>query len=79
MVEVSVRDTGGGIAPEAAETLFDQFSSTKAEGLGLGLAICRLIVDSHGGMIEGRPNPEGGAVFRITLPRVLETDPLAGE
>lgn len=78
MVEISVRDSGGGIAPAAAKTLFDQFSSTKAEGLGLGLAICRLIVESHGGEIKGEPAPDRGAIFAITLPKVLDPGTVAG-
>ena len=59
--------------PEAIDTLFDQFSSTKEKGLGLGLAICRLIVVSHGGTITGGLGGDGGAVFKITLPVAMDT------
>jgi C4-dicarboxylate-specific signal transduction histidine kinase len=71
-VTITVADTGGGIVPEALDTLFDQFSSTKAKGLGLGLAICRLIVVSHGGTITGGLGGDGGAVFKITLPVAMD-------
>jgi C4-dicarboxylate-specific signal transduction histidine kinase len=73
MVEITVADTGGGIVPEVLDTLFDQFSSTKAKGLGLGLAICRLIVVSHGGTITAGLGTDGGAVFKITLPVLMDT------
>jgi two-component system sensor kinase FixL len=67
MVEVSVRDTGTGLAPEAAEKLFSPFFSTKAHGLGVGLSICRTIIEAHGGRIWAEANPGGGTVFRFTL------------
>ena len=68
-VEVSVADTGPGLAPELAGRLFEPFVSTKPEGMGMGLAICRTIVEAHGGRLWAEPNPGGGAVFRFTLPR----------
>jgi PAS domain S-box-containing protein len=67
-VEVAVADTGPGLAPGGAERLFDPFVSTKLGGMGLGLSICRSIVESHGGRLWTEPNPGGGAVFRFTLP-----------
>jgi two-component system sensor kinase FixL len=70
MVEVYVRDTGHGVSPQAAEQLFKPFMTTKAEGMGVGLSISRTIVEAHGGRIWVEPNPEGGAVFRFTLPAV---------
>jgi PAS domain S-box-containing protein len=64
---VSVRDRGGGIAPEIREQLFDQFFTTKEKGLGMGLSIVRSIVEAHGGKIEAE-NDSGGARFSFTLP-----------
>jgi two-component system, LuxR family, sensor kinase FixL len=67
MVEVSVSDSGAGLAPEVAASLFQPFVTTKQKGMGLGLSICRTIVEAHGGKIwvEGRPG--GGTVFRFSL------------
>jgi len=66
-VEVQVCDTGAGLAPEVLERLFQPFMTTKAEGMGVGLSICRTIIEAHGGEISARNRPEGGAVFRFTL------------
>jgi two-component system sensor kinase FixL len=70
MVQVNVADTGGGMAPEVMEKLFQPFVTTKAHGMGVGLSICRTIVESHGGRIWPEPNPPHGTVFRFTLPEV---------
>jgi two-component system sensor kinase FixL len=67
LVEVSVADTGPGIAPEIGEQLFQPFVTTKPQGMGVGLSISRTIVEAHGGTIRNEPNPEGGAIFRFTL------------
>ncbi len=67
-VEVRVRDDGPGIAAEVLKRLFEPFVSTKETGLGLGLSICRRLVEAHGGVIHGGNAPEGGAVFTFTLP-----------
>jgi two-component system, LuxR family, sensor kinase FixL len=67
-VEIAVADTGPGLAPEVAGRLFEPFVSTKAKGMGVGLSICRSIVEAHGGRLWAEPNPEGGSVFRFTLP-----------
>jgi PAS domain S-box-containing protein len=64
---VSVRDRGGGIAPEIRKQLFDQFFTTKEKGLGMGLSIVRSIVEAHGGKVEAE-NDDGGARFSFTLP-----------
>ena len=68
-VAVSVGDTGAGLPAQINGSLFSPFVTTKAQGLGIGLTIARTIVDAHGGTIEARNNPEGGATFVVTLPR----------
>ena len=68
MVEVSVSDTGKGISSEAENQVFEAFFSTKAEGMGMGLAISRTILESHGGRLWLTPNADRGVTFRFTLP-----------
>jgi signal transduction histidine kinase len=68
-VELSVRDSGTGLPPEFDGTVFTPFVTTKPHGLGIGLTIVRTIVDAHGGAFEARNNPDGGAMFTVTLPR----------
>jgi two-component system sensor kinase FixL len=70
MVEISVADTGSGIAPEIADQLFQPFVTTKTHGMGVGLSISRTIIESHGGSITPRSNPGGGTIFAFTLPLV---------
>lgn len=67
LVEVSIADTGAGLAPEVAANLFQPFVTTKRQGMGLGLSICRTIVEAHGGKIWVENRPGGGTVFRFTL------------
>jgi len=67
-VGFEVADHGQGISPEDAERLFTPFFTTKAEGMGLGLNLCRTVVEQHGGMLQFEPNTPGGTVFRFTLP-----------
>ena len=67
-VELSVTDVGTGIAPEVAEQLFTPFFTTKAEGMGLGLSLCRTVVEQHGGHLEFEAQATKGTVFRFTLP-----------
>ncbi len=69
---VEVADRGPGIAPEVAERLFDAFTSTKAEGMGIGLNVCRSIVEMHRGRLTHRPREGGGCVFRVALPAAAE-------
>ncbi len=66
-VRVVVADTGPGVTPEVAEQLFTAFVSTKAEGMGLGLSICRTIVEANGGRIWMEPRAGGGTEFHFTL------------
>jgi two-component system sensor kinase FixL len=68
MAEVIVADTGPGIAPELADRLFEPFVTTKSTGMGLGLSICREIVEAHHGRLTAAPGAVGGTVFRMTLP-----------
>jgi signal transduction histidine kinase len=72
-VRLSVRDHGTGIRYEVHERLFDQFFTTKEQGLGMGLAIVRSIVESHGGKIQAENVADGGALFYFTLPVTKKT------
>lgn len=67
-IAISVIDQGHGIPDEVAERLFSPFFSTKSEGMGMGLNICRTVVEFHGGTLTHSHNPQGGTVFRFTLP-----------
>jgi signal transduction histidine kinase len=67
-VELSVIDTGIGIPVKALPHIFDPFFTTKTSGMGMGLAICRTIVQAHGGDIRVENNPGGGTIVRFTLP-----------
>jgi two-component system sensor kinase FixL len=72
MVCLRVIDTGTGIAPEVAANLFNPFFTTKPHGMGVGLSICRTIIESHGGKIWTEPNPGGGTMFCFTVPAVTD-------
>ncbi len=74
-VRVTVADTGEGVALGMADQLFRAFVSTKAEGMGLGLSICRTIVEAHGGRIWMEPGEEGGTQFHFTLVRAEPETP----
>jgi signal transduction histidine kinase len=69
---VSIQDAGIGFGGSNTDRLFEPFHTTKAEGLGMGLPICRSIIEAHGGKIWARENPDGGAVFQFTVPVVPE-------
>src|SRR5262249_33683792 len=74
-VLVSVQDSGPGLAPEAVEQLFDAFYTTKPGGMGMGLAICRSIIEAHGGRVWATPNDPRGTFFQFILPAL---DPAPG-
>jgi signal transduction histidine kinase len=65
---VEIADTGPGFGPAESERMFEAFFTTKAEGIGLGLWICRTIVEAHGGRLSASSNPPHGSVFRFTVP-----------
>ncbi|NJO38129.1 MAG: PAS domain S-box protein [Rhizobiales bacterium] len=67
-VQIEVIDSGPGLPKEVAERLFQPFVTTKSGGIGIGLSICKTIVDAHGGGLSTKPNPDGGTIFRISLP-----------
>jgi two-component system sensor histidine kinase HydH len=66
---IDVRDHGPGLPPGAEETIFDPFMTTKTQGTGLGLSIARRIVEQHRGTLVGNTHADGGAMFRLVLPR----------
>jgi two-component system sensor kinase FixL len=70
MIRVKVSDRGTGITPEIMERLFQPFVTTKQTGMGVGLSICRTIVEAHGGRIWAEDNPGGGTIFNFTVPAV---------
>jgi C4-dicarboxylate-specific signal transduction histidine kinase len=67
-IEIAVADIGPGIPDELADRLFKPFVSIKHDGMGLGLSICRSIIEAHEGQLIAAPNPGGGTIFRFTLP-----------
>ena len=67
-VNVVVSDTGPGLDKSVSDRLFQPFVSTKDNGMGIGLSVCRSIIEAHGGKISATPNPDGGVAFRFTLP-----------
>ncbi len=67
-VEVAVTDQGPGVAEDQAKLLFRPFHTTKKDGMGMGLSICRTIINEHGGELGFRNNPDAGATFYFTLP-----------
>ena len=67
-IVLSVEDSGPGIDPKNLESIFDAFVTTKRHGMGLGLAICRVIVNQHGGQLTASSNGKDGALFQVVLP-----------
>ena len=68
MLEISIADHGHGLAEEDAERIFTPFYTTKPDGMGIGLAICRSIIEFHQGRLWAEPRPDGGTIFRFTVP-----------
>lgn len=75
-VWLSVSDSGPGIAPAMVGREFEPFVTTKRHGMGLGLAVCRTIVESHGGQISAENRPEGGATLKFSIPIAVEGLPV---
>jgi two-component system sensor kinase FixL len=76
MLRIKVTDRGTGIAPDVMARLFQPFVTTKQSGMGVGLSICRTIIEAHGGRIWAEGNPDGGTIFNFTVPaaRIEETE-----
>jgi signal transduction histidine kinase len=75
-VELIVSDTGTGIDAKSVERVFDAFYTTKPNGMGMGLAICRTIVEAHGGTLSVSPNVPHGSAFRLSLPGTETAPPV---
>jgi signal transduction histidine kinase len=67
-ITVAVQDSGPGIDPKKIEGIFGAFFTTKSDGMGLGLAICRMIVEHHGGQLTASSDGKNGSVFQFDLP-----------
>ena len=74
-VSVSIRDQGHGIPRECLAKIFDPFLTTKSDGLGMGLSICRRMIENHAGRIEAHNRNDGGAAFNFSLPAKGEPNP----
>jgi len=75
MVEIEIRDTGPGLDEKVAKRLFQPFVTTKPGGIGIGLSICRTIVEAHDGLLWASDNPGGGTIFHLTLPLAASGHP----
>jgi two-component system sensor kinase FixL len=75
-VRITVTDHGHGVSPQLGENIFHPFVTTKRDGLGVGLAISRTIVQSYGGILTYADNPDGGSIFTIDLPSEQRPEPL---
>jgi len=73
-ITVSVIDNGSGIDSDLGERIFEPFFTTKDSGMGMGLSICKTIIEAHGGELGYRRNPEGGTNFYFTLPTALDNN-----
>src|SRR4051794_239925 len=77
-VQVSVEDSGPGIDANTAGTIFNPFYTTKASGMGMGLSICRSILENHGGRVWASAKDSPGAIFHFSVPRPKEQASPAG-
>ena len=77
-VLVAVRDSGPGLGLASPDRLFEAFYTTKSDGLGIGLSICRSIISAHGGRLWASPHMPWGAIFQFTLPVQSNSDPPVG-
>jgi len=75
---IAVADTGTGLDPTKVDYIFDAFFTTKPEGMGMGLSICRSIVEAHGGRLWASSNSPRGSIFRFTMPIAAQRDPANG-
>jgi two-component system sensor kinase FixL len=73
-MKISVGDSGPGISYDVAVRLFQPYVTTKRHGMGLGLSICRTIVDAHGGRLWHEDQPSGGTIFHFTVPVAVRDD-----
>ena len=73
-IAVAVEDTGPGIDPEKLDRIFTAFVTTKSQGMGLGLAICRMIIEQHGGQLTASSDGKNGALFQFVLPIASAAD-----
>jgi signal transduction histidine kinase len=76
-IMVSVEDTGTGIEPQDIDRIFNPLFTTKSLGMGMGLSICRSIIEAHSGRLWVKPNKPEGSVFQFILPARTETSALA--
>jgi len=67
-IALAVQDSGPGVHPERLDNIFDAFVTTKPQGMGLGLAICRTIIERHGGQLTASSDGKSGALFKLVLP-----------
>ena len=74
MVEISIADTGPGLPEQVRARLFQPFVTTKQGGMGVGLSVCRTIIEGHGGELRAEDAPGGGTVFRMSVPAAPETE-----
>jgi signal transduction histidine kinase len=74
-VRVGVRDTGPGLSPESLSRLFEPFYTTKPDGMGMGLSICRSIIEAHGGRLWATGYEPRGALFQFTIQADLSRHP----
>ena len=70
-VRIDVQDCGHGVSDQDAQSVFESFFTTKADGMGIGLSLCRSVAESYGGRIRWSNNPSGGATFSLFLPKWL--------